>query len=82
MAREPGSNRSFGLIAAIYLFKCVKEREKKKTGCFNDLRLSGGMLMRGGANALKSQQFSEEPSNISRGCRGLPFTPPRDNDGV
>lgn len=54
MALEPGSNRSLGLIAAIYLFKCVKER--KKTGCFND-RLSRGILMRcggGGAKALKS----------------------------
>lgn len=51
MAREPGSNRSFGLIAAIYLFKCVKER--KKTGCFNDLRLSGGMLMRGGGQQTR-----------------------------
>lgn len=29
MAREPRSNRSFGLIAAIYLFKCVKERKKQ-----------------------------------------------------
>lgn len=80
MALEPGSHRSLGLIAAIYLFKCVKER--KKTRCFNDPRLSRGILMRGGGGSKRtkvSQQFSEEPSNISSGCRGLPS---QDNDCV
>lgn len=62
MAGEPRSNRSVGLIAAIYLFKMCKRKEKK---CFNDPRLSGGMLMRRAANKV------EQPSNISRGCGGL-----------
>lgn len=71
MAQEPRSNRSFGLIAAIYLFKCVQERKKKKLGSFNDPRLSGGMLMRRGRQA-----FPEQPSDTSRGqSQGGPRSP-------
>lgn len=80
MALEPGSNRSFGLIAAIYLFKCVKER--KKTGCFNDLRLSRGILMWGsGGGALKSlSSFQKSLQTLAEAAKA--FLPSQDNGCV